>query len=48
MTVLNNQTLADVEIATPTYDRSRLRPGSCISGSAASTAHTRRCTSTPC
>jgi mannitol 2-dehydrogenase len=27
MTLLNNQTLAEIEIATPTYDRSRLLPG---------------------
>ena len=27
MTVLNNQTLAEIEIATPTYDRSRLSAG---------------------
>ena len=27
MTALNNQTLAELEIPTPTYDRSRLKPG---------------------
>ncbi len=48
MTALRPDTLDDLpaEVSRPSYERSAVTPGSSTSASAASTAPTRRCTST--
>ena len=45
---LETKTLAEIgaDLPVPSYDRDRVRTGIVHSGSAASTARTRRCTST--